>query len=82
MTPAEKILQEELRANKLGGTLLRLEFTLSLSKGTSPPNATMKSWDANGEFESSDLPTGCCARGDSAMGTHGRKRPCYSNKAD
>ncbi|RIK27961.1 MAG: hypothetical protein DCC54_01495 [Anaerolineae bacterium] len=28
----------------------------------------MKIRDENGEFESSDLPTGCCARGDSAMG--------------
>jgi len=35
---------------------------------TSPPNTTSQIWVANWAVESSDLPTGCYARGDSAMG--------------
>lgn len=56
MTPAEKLLWQEIRANKLG-----VHFA-------HPPNTTRKSLNANSKFTSSDLPTGCFARGDSAIG--------------
>jgi len=41
---------------KGGATPLSPEFPLSLSKGTSPPNTTMKIWDTDFMINSSDLP--------------------------